>query len=179
MSFFNFDEIKANNPIDTVAERLGLNLSKSGSTLRGKCPVCESSGDRNLAITPTKGVYYCFTDGKGGDVIALVAHVKGIGVKEAAKWLNGAETTKERKSGSGKETSEPSGGFAPLTYLEHDHPAVAAIGLEPDDAERIGAGYAPRGVLRGNVVFPIRLTDGKLIGYIGVQDVKLPPKWTF
>lgn len=176
--FLDFAEIKASNPIEDVALRLGLNLNKNGKALRGKCPVCESSGDRNLAITPDKGVYYCFTDGKGGDVIALVAHVKGIGVKEAATWLHGAETTKEKTKG-GAGASEPSGGFKALDYLDPKHDAVVALGLEPDDAERIGAGYAPRGVLRGTVAFPIRDTSGKLLGYIGAQDVKLPPKWAF
>lgn len=178
MSFLPFDEIKANNPIEDVAQRLGLNFNKNGASLRGKCPVCESSGDRNLTITPGKGVWYCFTLGKGGDVIALVSHVKGIGTKEAAQWLHGADRSKEKTRG-GAAANEPSGGFKALDYLDPNHEAVVAIGLEPDDAARIGAGYAPRGVLRGTVAFPIRDTAGKLLGYIGVQDVKLPPRWSF
>jgi hypothetical protein len=173
MSFLDFAEIKASNPIEDVALKLGLNLNKNGKTLRGKCPVCESSGDRNLAITPEKGVYYCFTDGKGGDVIALVAHVKGIGAKEAAQWLSGPVPAKEKTS----KGETPTEGFKPLSYLEPDHPAVLALGIEPDDAERIGCGFAPRGMMKGTVAFPIRSTDGKLLGYIGTIDAKVPPKW--
>lgn len=175
MSFLNFDEIKANNPIEDVVSRLGLNLNKNGKTLRGKCPVCESSGDRNLAVTPDKNVYYCFSDSKGGDVIALVAHVMGIGVKEAAQWLAGPTSAKE-KTAKGESPSE---GFKPLDYLQHDHEAVIALGIEPDDAERIGCGYAPRGMMKGTVAFPIRSTSGKLLGYMGVTDAKLPTKWHY
>lgn len=171
--FLNFEEIKASHPIDTVAERLGLHLNKSGASLRGKCPVCESSGDRNLAITPTKGVYYCFSDGKGGDVIALVSHIKGIGAKEAAAWIVGSpQSAKEKK---GQSSSED--GFKPLDYLVHDHEAVLALGFEADDAERLGIGYAPRGILRGKVAIPVRLASGKLAGYVGVTDCQLPPSW--
>lgn len=174
MSYIDFDEVKAANPIGEVAERLGLNLSKSGKSLRGPCPVCESGGDRAFVVTPEKGVFYCFSNGKGGDVIAMVSHVKGIGVKEAAQWLAGPNTAKE-KSGKGKSSE----GFRPLDYLELDHEAVIALGLEPDDADRIGAGYAPRGVLRGTVAIPVRGADGKLLGYIGITEAKLPKAWHY
>ncbi len=51
--------------------------------------------------------------------------------------------------------------------------------LESDreDAERIGVGYAKRGVMRGTVAIPVRLDDGTLIGYIGIEDAVLPPRW--
>lgn len=172
--FLDFEEIKANNAIETVAEQLGIELKKSGASLRGKCPVCESSGDRNMAVTPTKGVWYCFTAAKGGDVLALVAHVQGCSVKEAAQWLSGPQPAKEKKG-----EKKPDKGFAPLDYLAHDHEAVVALGFEPDDAERLGIGYAPRGVLRGTVAVPVRLADGTLSGYIGIQDATLPPSWRF
>lgn len=168
--FLDFDEIKAANKIDDVAQLLGLELKKSGNALRGKCPVCESSGDRNLAVTPSKGVFYCFSDQKGGDVLALVAHIRDCSVKEAAQWLSGDKPAKEKKGDKG---------FKALDYLVHDHEAVVALGFEPDDAERLGIGYAPRGVLRGTVAVPVRLQDGTLSGYLGIQDATLPPSWRF
>ena len=173
MSFLDFNEIKAANAIDEVAQRLGIQLNKSGSSMRGKCLKCESTGDRNLAITPTRGVYYCFSDGKGGDVIALVSHTLGIGVKEAAQWLSGASTTKE-KTPKGEAPSE---GFQPLDYLQHDHEAVLALGFEADDAERLGVGFAPRGMLKGKVAIPVRLANGKLAGYVGATELQLPKTW--
>lgn len=174
MSFLNFEEIKAANPISEVVERLGLNMSKSGASLRGKCPTCESGGDRNLVVTPDKNVFFCFSDGKGGDVLQLVSHVKKIGVKEAASWLAGPSSAKEKEKGD-----KPAVGFAPLDYLEPDHEAVIALGFEPGDADRIGIGFAKRGIMKGLVAVPIRLTDGRLCGYIGISEAKLPPGFKF
>ena len=37
--------------------------------------------------------------------------------------------------------------------------------------------YAPRGTLRGTVAVPIRTKDGMLVGYIGITEAKLPPRW--
>lgn len=180
--FLNFEEIKASNPIGEVGERLGLHMTPSAKSLRGKCPVCESSGDRNLVITPDKGVYFCFTDGKGGDVLQLVVHIKGVGVKQAAEWLQGPAKVIPDKGNRSKEKEtgvEASEGFKALEYLQPDHEAVIALGFEPGDAERLGIGYAPRGILRGKVAIPVRLANGKLAGYLGVTECQLPPSWKF
>ena len=176
MSFLDFNEIKAANPIDEVAHRLGIQLNKSGSSLRGRCLVCESTDDRNMAITPAKGVFYCFTWGKGDDVIALVSHTLGIGTKEAAEWLSSPSTAKEKHT-KGEAPSE--GGFKPLDYLQSDHEAVVALGFEPGDADRLGIGFAPRGILKGKVAIPVRLANGKLAGYVGLTECQLPPKWSW
>ena len=65
----------------------------------------------------------------------------------------------------------------PLTYLEADHEAVTAAGLDPEIAELIGAGYAPRGTMKGTVAVPVRLADGTLVGYLGITECLTPQKW--
>jgi len=73
---------------------------------------------------------------------------------------------------------KPSEGFSPLTYLEPRHEAVEALGFDPDVAELLGIGFAPRGMMKGCVAIPIRTSDGKLAGYIGVEDpIRLPTNW--
>lgn len=171
MTYIDFEELKQRVSIEQAVSLLNLDVAMSGKQRRGKCPVCEGNSDRNLVITPDKSVYYCFSDGKGGDQIALVAHIRGCSIKEAASFLAGNKP-EEKKSKEGHER-----GFQPLDYLQHDHEAVLAVGLEPDDAEALGIGYAPRGVLRGTVAVPVRLSDGKLAGYIGITEAKLPPSW--
>jgi hypothetical protein len=58
------------------------------------------------------------------------------------------------------------------------HPAVAALGFEPEDAQALGIGYAGRGIMRGLVAIAVRLEDGSLAGYVGVEEIaKLPPRW--
>ncbi|MEO0938547.1 MAG: CHC2 zinc finger domain-containing protein [Pseudomonadota bacterium] len=175
-NFIDFEEVKAQNPIADVAQQLGLELKKAGNALRGPCPSGEG-GERGLVITPSKGVWYSFPLQKGGDVLALVQLIKDCSTKEAAQFLSGTAPLEKAKRPSPGEGSEARGGFAPLTYLEHDHLAVSALGLEPEDAQALGIGYAPRGTMRGTVAVPIRTEDGTLAGYIGITEAKLPPKW--
>lgn len=171
----DFAKVKAEHPIEQVAERLGLKLRKAGPTLRGPCPSGQGD-DRALVITPAKGVFFSFATQKGGDCISLVALVRGTSLKEAAAWIVGSQAPEPEKS---IQAEKPSEGFKPLDYLQPDHEAVVALGIEPEDAKRIGCGYAPRGVLRGKVAWPVRLSDGTLVGYIGVTDCALPPRWNF
>ena len=41
-------------------------------------------------------------------------------------------------------------------------------------AKALGIGFCSKGVLGGYVAVPLRLPDGTVAGYIGVQEVKLP-----
>lgn len=175
-TFLDFQTIKESNTIESVAERLGLDLKKSGNQLRGKCPSGEG-GDRVFVITPAKAAWYSFAAEKGGDVIALVAFVNGCSMKEAAQFLQG-DTVPEKKAAKSSSKEGAERGFRALEYLEPAHEAVEALGLEIEDAERLGIGYCPRGVLKGNVAIPIRTADGTLAGYIGIQEATLPPKWS-
>lgn len=175
-TFIDFEAVKADNPIDQVAKRLGLELKKTGNQLRGPCPSGDG-GERAFVITPSKGVWYSFGLQEGGDVLALVELLNGCSTKEAAHFLAGETVPLERRETRQSKQSAPERGFRPLDYLEADHPAVEALGMEADDAEALGIGYAPRGVLRGTVAVPVRLEDGTLSGYIGITEAKLPPKW--
>lgn len=176
MSYLDFEQIKADNPIAEVAERLELELKKSGKQLRGPCPSGDG-GTRAFVITPSKGVWYSFALQKGGDVLALVQLVHGGSAKDAAQFLAG-DTAPLEKPPKRSSTEEGTGrGFRPLAYLEPDHAAVEALGLEPETATALGIGYAGRGILRGKVAVPVRNEDGSLAGYIGVTEATLPPKW--
>lgn len=169
----DFAKIKEDHPIEKVAERLGLTLKPNGQALRGPCP-SKPGDDRSLVVTPAKGAWYSFSAQKGGDCISLVAFVQGVGPKEAAQWIAGEATVPEKST-----NSEARGGFKELDYIQPDHEAVIALGIEADDAKRLGIGFAPRGMMKGTVAFPIRTADGKLAGYIGVTDATLPPKWNY
>ena len=142
----------------------------------GPCPSGEG-GERALVITPAKGVCYSFACEKGGDVLALVQLINDCSAKEAAQFLSGSVPLEKTARSSPEKGSEARGGFAPLPYLEADHPAVEAIGFEPEDAQHLGIGYAPRGTMRGTVAIPMRTQEGILAGYIGITEAKLPPKW--
>lgn len=172
---YDFAKIKDEHPVEKVAERLGIALKKHGQQFRGNCPSGEGD-ERALVITPAKGAWYSFVAQKGGDCISLVSFARGISLKEAAAWIVGNQATVPEKSARG---DKPTAGFQPLDYLETDHEAVVALGIEPEDAKRIGCGFAPRGIMKGKIAWPVRLTDGTLIGYIGLTDVLLPSNWRY
>lgn len=177
-SFVDFSEVKSCYSIVDVAERLGLELKKSGNQLRGPCP-SGAEGERKFVITPEKNVWYSFALNEGGDVISLVALVRQCSAKEAAQWIVG-DTEPEKKKRSKRTSSQgekSSEGFSPLEYLVFDHPSVEAIGLDAATAEKLGCGFCPRGIYRGKVAWPVRMPDGLLVGYIAFEEVQLPPKW--
>lgn len=181
MAFVDFAELKARVSFADAITLLGLTLKHSGNQWRGACPACKSGGDRALVITEGKG-FFCFASKKGGDQIALTGHILDLAVKEAAQELAerfgivpDRNSTVPRKSTvpeseGGSETKK----LAPLSYLEHEHPAVEAVGFDPEIAKELGIGYAGRGIMRGTVAVPIRDQHGTLLGYIGIMEAKLP-----
>lgn len=183
MAFVDFAELKARTSFGKTLEVLGLSLKQQGNQWRGPCPTCNKGGDRALVVTEGKG-YFCFADAKGGDQIALVAHILELSVKDAASHLaqatgnsTGTSNTRTSPRQPLPESETAQGGtktFTPLAYLESDHPAVEAVGFDPEFAKRHGIGFAPTGTMRGNVLIPFRDENGNLIGYIGGTDFVLP-----
>jgi hypothetical protein len=48
-----------------------------------------------------------------------------------------------------------------------EHEALAALELSPDTLRAFGAGYAPKGIMRGKLAIPIHSRDGTLLAYCG------------
>jgi DNA primase len=176
--FIDFAALKEKVSIGQCVQMLDLRM-KGNDQLRSGCPACRSGGDRALAVNVSKGSFYCFADGKGGDQIALVAHIRGVSQREAAQEIAEHFRIGEPKAEKPERTAEKvEGGMEPLSYLEHDHPAVETLGFDAETAQALGIGHAPRGMMKGLVAIPIRLEDGSVAGYLGVNDIaKLPPKW--
>ena len=176
----DFNEVKQRVSIEEAVARLGLVIStKSAHAMRAACPACGTGGDRAIAITPAKRLFYCFAADKGGDQIALVAHIKGLPVREAALWMVGEQVPDKVQNSTSTVRKEhannsPVSGFRELDYLEADHAAVEALGFDLAAAMALGIGYAPKGILRGTVAIPLRLEDGTLVGYAGITEARLP-----
>lgn len=180
-AFVDFSEVKARYSIEDVMKKLGLNLQLKGSQYRCSCPRC-GGNDRTLVITPSKG-FYCFASQKGGDQIELVAHLEEVSAKEAAQWIVGKNSSPHSSQGrsEGAQGSPPKE-LQALSYLESHHPAVTALGFEDEVASAIGVGFASRGTMSGRVLIPLRLPDGRLTGYVGVNfaddvPLKLPTRF--
>jgi DNA primase len=178
--YIDFQELKARVSITDVADLLGLALTEHNDQLRGPCPRCQGSGERTLAITPERNAYYCFTDERGGDCIALAAHIRNCSMRDAALFIHehlrarGADGDDTEPDESKLDTASTSR-LQPLDYLLFEHEAVQALGIDPKAAEALGIGYAKKGIMRGRVAIPLRSHEGVLAGYCGYTAEGDPP----
>lgn len=183
--YVDFKEIKSRFTIEQVKDQLGLELKQHGEQYRGACPACGEGGDRALVITPAKGVFYCFAGKTGGDIIALASHILGVGPKDAAlaiaEYAKPEPAKPEPKKATVPEKSqgEAENVLQPLGHLEQKHEHVQVLFTE-EDAQRIGAGWCKRGLMKDRVAIPLRTDTGKLVGYVGWspddKTLKAPPK---
>lgn len=190
MSFIDFQELKGEVDIKAACSFLQLDLKSNGKQLRGLCPHCEGSGERSLVVTPEKGAAYCFNARKGGDVIWLTSHIRGVGQKEAALLLaaeflgemDGLDADAGSASKSSPDSSDNSSDHTsshssihiskgkeikPLSYLQADHKNVVGLGVLSDTAEHFECGHAPKGIMRGKLAIPIHDGVGRLLAYCG------------
>jgi DNA primase len=169
----DFLDLKQRITIEQAADMLGIKLKKSGAQLRGQCPVCKDNSDRAFVITPAKGLYYCFGKcSKGGDAITLAANVRKCSLREAAEFLDGksgGSATPAKGDGSRHNSPQPmtERGLKPLDYLQASHEAVQGLGVSPETCAQFGAGYAPKGIMRGRLAIPIHDRAGTLLAYCG------------
>ena len=188
MAYIDFATVKEQVPIEQAIERLGLSLKERNGQWRGPCPACQSGGERALVVTPAKRAFYCFGGRIGGDVIAFVAHIRDCSMKEAAAFLaegNSTSTsTVPRKSTSSgtvpeERSKEDIRSLRPLTYLQPGHEAALELGLEEDTCVSFGAGYAPKGIMRGRLAIPIHDWIGNLVAYCGRTVMQDSPTLIF
>jgi len=163
--FVDFKMVRTLATLDQVSEWLGLKTKNH----RCQCPI-KLGEQRELVLNHDKQLFNCFGCKSGGDIIQLCAHVRQISVKDAAleiqKHFHGYEPAKRGLPATG------------LDYLVAKDPHVQALGIGEKSATELGVGWAPRGTMIRHVLFPLRDSTGKLIGYLGynpiTRDLKLP-----
>ena len=174
MTYIDFATVKQQVSIEQAIERLGLSLKQRNGQWRGPCPSCHSGGERALVVTPAKRAFYCFGGRVGGDVIAFAAHVRGCSMKDAAAFLaeqGSADYGLEKQTSSGtvpeERSKEDVRSLRPLTYLQPGHETVFELGLAEETCVSFGAGYAPKGIMRGRLAIPVHDWNGNLVAYCG------------
>ena len=181
MPYVDFKEIKSRVSIEAAANLLKLTLKKSGNQLRGACPACGNDDERILAVTPGRNLFYCFDAKTGGDCIALVQHITGLDVQDAAAYLSptGEEPHSSPAPKQGKEAKktevrefDPVAFASKLAFTNE----VEALGLTEADATRLGIGWHPK---YKAVYLPQKDDTGFVCGFIAFKDgeLKMPPKW--
>jgi DNA primase len=172
MSTIDFAAIKASVSIEQVANMLGVKLTAHRDQLRGACPITKSTDPRSFVITPSKGVYFSFKEGKGGDALTLVSKVRGCSIREAAEIIAahfGAEKSNSPPLPK-QEEKEKRRGFDVEAYakgLDPAHEALSPLGIGEETYRQWKAGYSGSGVLRGKLALPVAAKDGAVVGYVG------------
>jgi DNA primase len=182
VAFVDFADLKTRVKIEDVVSLLALQGTYKGEQWRGPCPTCQAGGERALAVNTGKQSYYCFAEKKGGDLIAFAAHIKQVSQRDAALWLDRDGRNSEPVNSHREQSTVPAQRpqpqgvqdktLQPLQYLEPAHPKVAELGISKETASLFGAGYAPKGVLRGRFAVPVKSRDGKLLAYCGIAVEK-------
>mgnify|MGYP003651800390 CR=1 FL=1 len=79
------DEIKSRMDIYEVVNDF-VRLKKSGSSYKALSPFTNERTP-SFVVSPSKGIYKCFSSGKGGDSISFLQEVDGLSYIEALKYL--------------------------------------------------------------------------------------------
>ncbi|MEZ5115838.1 MAG: DNA primase [Candidatus Nanopelagicales bacterium] len=144
---------------DVVREYVGLKPAGGGS-LKGLCPFHDERSP-SFHVTPSRGLYYCFGCGEGGDVISFVQKVDHLTFAESVEKLAGKVGVQLRYEEGGAAVNRQQGQrtrlvdahkAAALFYRERLASPEAEIGrrflaergFDDAAAEHFGVGYAPK-----------------------------------
>ena len=82
-----YTDLKSKNEILCVAQDMGYNGEKTGSSWQGECPTHISTNGKCLVIWPSTQSFKCFHCGEKGDVINLVMLFKKLDHRDAVNYL--------------------------------------------------------------------------------------------
>ncbi len=83
---FEKDDIKSRVDIVELFASFGVKLANKGKSFVGSCPWHEDK-EPSLSVDREKGLFHCFGCGESGDVVSLVEKLKGVGFKDAMRYL--------------------------------------------------------------------------------------------
>jgi len=158
------EDVAAVRERSPIAEVIGAHLQlrgAGGGNLKGLCPFHEEKSP-SLSVSPSRGLFYCFGCGAGGDVIRFVERIENLSFTEAVEQLAAAAGIGLRYLDSGPAAPRQAGQRTRLVeanraaaefYAEQlrDPQALAARefltqrGFDQAAAGTYGCGFAPPG----------------------------------
>lgn len=147
--------------IDDVVREYVTLKSAGGGSLKGLCPFHEEKSP-SFHVTPSKGMWYCFGCGEGGDVIAFVTKIDHLSFAEVVEKLAARTGVELRYVEGGAAVNRQQG---QRTRLVEAHRAAAEFyaqqlstpdarpgrdflqerGFDAEAAQHFGVGFAPKG----------------------------------
>ena len=173
-SEIDFDSIKR---VVSLSEILAKYVRVPNRTkYRIPCPIHGGDG-YNFAVDEEKGLYHCFTNCGGGDVITLFAKLEGLTNIEAARRLS-AEYRIRASSGSRefREVLNDTRSWEPKGPL----PEIELPESSPLNAYRRfsfeAIGWFDLRLVSTGVLLPCRDVNGRVVGY-AIRQVNVEPKY--
>ena len=82
------------SPVEQIKDRLSIvdvvsayvKLDQAGKNLKGKSPFTNEKTP-SFFVSPDKGLYHCFSTGKGGDMFTFIEEMEGVDFRGALKIL--------------------------------------------------------------------------------------------
>ena len=147
--------------IDEVVREYVTLKPAGGGSLKGLCPFHEERSP-SFHVTPSRGMYYCFGCGEGGDVLTFLQKVDHLSFAESVEKLAGRAGIELRYVDGGTAINRQAG---QRTRLVEAHKAAEAFyreqlstpgakearefltsrGFDADVAKHFGVGFAPKG----------------------------------
>jgi DNA primase len=137
-----------------------VELKRTGADFRGPCPF-HGGTNRNFAVIPKKGMFYCFVCHEAGDVFTFLMKKFGMdyptAVREVARRTGITIPERSQGSGEGPDPREPLFGALAAAHdwlarqlrenpeAETARAYLASRGVDLETAGVQGLGYAPRG----------------------------------
>ncbi|MFD0852972.1 CHC2 zinc finger domain-containing protein, partial [Actinomadura adrarensis] len=97
--------VRERSPIDAVIGEYLQLRNAGGGNLKGLCPFHDEKSP-SFNVTPSRGLWYCFGCGTGGDVIKFVQEIDHLSFSEAVERL-------AVKAGVQLRYEEGGGGYTP------------------------------------------------------------------
>jgi DNA primase len=181
-NWVDFKAVKSSVTMQMVLDRYQINwLKKSGSELRGRCPIHKGDGPDAFKVSVAKNAFNCFSCHARGNVLDLVAAMEQCSVRDAGlklkEWFavsddSGADQVKSEVSTATEAGESTVLVNKPLSFqlagVDSSHPYLSERGISRETADLFGVGFfAGKGSMKGRVVIPIHSERGELVGYAG------------
>jgi DNA primase len=208
-SWVDFRLVKERVSMTDVLAHYNVNwLRKSGSELRGKCPIHKGEGERTFHANLNKNAFNCFSCKARGNVLDFVAAMEQCTVRDAAlklaEWFKIESISEVGESADGNHSGSPSAKpqtksaaekkskpkeqrpavvNPPLSFqlrVDSNHEYGLTRGLTAETMATFGAGLClSKGTFAGRFVIPLHDEQGILVGYAGRSLDDSEPKYLF
>lgn len=168
---FDFDKIRAENPLPQIAANSGVAIAKNGNEFEACCPFHgEKTPSFRLYSKSGAWKFHCFGCGIHGDVVDFVRERYGYDNNgDAARFLTGEDRRAPVSTAEYKEANNPYAGFdigKPPADAPEIIPGVRSAPLLNPKRVNATTGKPKLVSYTPSAVYPYRNKHGQLIGYV-------------